>query len=172
MDFERWPRAERLAAVTLIIGVAAFVSAFFLPEVRTAIGLKPHADVTNVAVQLSLAQPANNITQPAAQTTGKSTGEPLRQNSPVSASSSADTSSDVAPIAAPIARQRCAQAVINDPDGYTNVRSGPGTRYAVLVRILERQAFCVTSQEGNWWKVMTPSGLNGYIYHNRVRLLH
>ncbi|ASP20569.1 hypothetical protein ANTHELSMS3_01883 [Antarctobacter heliothermus] len=44
-------------------------------------------------------------------------------------------------------------AWINDPDGYTSVRSGPGTNHPVVSRTYDDEEFefCVTS--GFWWEV-------------------
>jgi uncharacterized protein YgiM (DUF1202 family) len=33
------------------------------------------------------------------------------------------------------------RAVINDPDGYTNVRSGQGASYGIIARINEGEVF-------------------------------
>jgi N-acetylmuramoyl-L-alanine amidase len=66
----------------------------------------------------------------------------------------------------------CVEAVINDPDHYTNVRNGPGLEHGVVTRLIEGEVFCVTSQEGRWWRVSTGNGLTGYIYYDRVRVRH
>jgi hypothetical protein len=66
--------------------------------------------------------------------------------------------------------QPCLNAVINDPDHYTNVRSGPGSQYPVLAKVVEREVFCVTSQDGKWWKVTTSKGVSGFIHYDRVTL--
>ena len=65
----------------------------------------------------------------------------------------------------------CTEAVINDPDRYTNIRGGPGTKYDVIARILEGEVFCVTSRKGNWWPIRTANGITGYIYYDRVRII-
>lgn len=65
----------------------------------------------------------------------------------------------------------CLQAVINDPDHYTNVRSGPSTNHEVVARVVDGEVFCVTAQKGRWWTMRTASGVAGYIYHDRVRVI-
>ncbi len=65
----------------------------------------------------------------------------------------------------------CLQAVINDPDHYTNVRSGPSTNREVVARVVDSEVFCVTAQKGRWWTIRTARGVDGYIYHDRVRFI-
>jgi uncharacterized protein YgiM (DUF1202 family) len=62
------------------------------------------------------------------------------------------------------------QAVINDPDGYTNVRSGPGTQYEVLSKIVDNETFYVVSQQGSWWQVRTQDGTYGYMHRSRIKM--
>ena len=66
--------------------------------------------------------------------------------------------------------QRELQAVINDPDGYTNVRSGPGTQYEVLSKIVDNETFYVVSQRGSWWQVRTQDGKYGYMHRSRIKM--
>lgn len=83
-------------------------------------------------------------------------------------------------------------AVINDPDGYLNVREKPGTQSAVIGQILEEEIFCVAEHgtANGWFHVnfmqeitedMDKSDIQnildgkvlraGYVYGNRVRRL-
>lgn len=62
-------------------------------------------------------------------------------------------------------------AVISDSDGYTNLRSGKGTRYSIIKRLYSNEKFTVTPSNSKWWKVRLNNGTEGYIYHNRVDLL-
>jgi uncharacterized protein YgiM (DUF1202 family) len=64
----------------------------------------------------------------------------------------------------------CVQAVIDDPDHYTNVRSGPGTNYEIVTRVVENEVFCVTAKRGRWWTIRTANGIAGYIYYDRVNV--
>ena len=71
-------------------------------------------------------------------------------------------------------------AVINDPDGYTNVRSGPGSQHEVIGKVLEGEVFLVDasgSESENTWKQITLvlSGdlkqLSGYMHQSRIQML-
>ena len=63
-------------------------------------------------------------------------------------------------------------AIISDKDGYTNLRKGRGTDYRVAARIYENETFrVIPSSNSNWWKVKTQDGTEGYIYHDRVKLI-
>jgi uncharacterized protein YgiM (DUF1202 family) len=65
----------------------------------------------------------------------------------------------------------CIEAVIDDPDHYTNVREGPSATDKIVTRLLDGEVFCVTSQKGRWWTIRTTSGITGYIYYDRVRVV-
>lgn len=59
-------------------------------------------------------------------------------------------------------------ANINDPDGYTNVRSAPTKQSEVLDKILEGEDFKVLGLLNSWYKVESPTGKIGFVYFNRV----
>ncbi len=62
-------------------------------------------------------------------------------------------------------------ALINDPDGYTNIRSGQGTTYDIVGIVKEGEEFYVqTSSNNEWWKVTTKNGIAGYMHKSRIRL--
>lgn len=64
-------------------------------------------------------------------------------------------------------------AEINDPDGYTNVRNGMSTDAPIIDRLYVGQVYEVfPTADANWWKVVTPSNVAGYIHKSRVRLLN
>src|SRR5215210_5048515 len=63
------------------------------------------------------------------------------------------------------------QAVINDPDGYTNLRSGPGIQYQVVSKVVNGEIFYVIYQQGNWWQVRTREGKSGYMHRSRIKIL-
>lgn len=62
-------------------------------------------------------------------------------------------------------------ATIDDPDGYTNVRSGPGLDHAIVQRINRGEVFATSEQDGSWWQVRTANGAIGYVSRSRIRLL-
>lgn len=61
--------------------------------------------------------------------------------------------------------------VINDPDGYTNVRSGPGKNYSVITKIYKGEYFIIKSTDGEWWSAIAPNGKEGYIHKSRVKIV-
>lgn len=62
-------------------------------------------------------------------------------------------------------------AIINDPDGYTNVRKGKGTNHAIITKIYNNEKFTVIPSDENWWQVRTKDGKSGYMYYDRVKLI-
>lgn len=62
-------------------------------------------------------------------------------------------------------------AVIDDPDGYTNVRAQPSTAAAIVDRVEDGEAFTTFSQDGGWWQVRTADGKLGWMERSRIRTL-
>ena len=62
-------------------------------------------------------------------------------------------------------------ARIQDPDGFTNVRSGPGTNYQIVTRIFDGEDFHALPGGDNWWQVRSRSGASGYMHVSRIRLM-
>lgn len=61
-------------------------------------------------------------------------------------------------------------AFIEDADGFTNVRSGPGTQYQIISRVSDGEPFYTRVQDGAWWEVKTATGAVGYMHRSRIRL--
>ncbi len=64
---------------------------------------------------------------------------------------------------------------INDPDGYTNVRSRPSLDAPVVGKVLKGERFTF-EKEGNetfatWVKVQLPHGKTGFMHASRVRIV-
>ncbi|NJM16223.1 MAG: SH3 domain-containing protein, partial [Bacteroidales bacterium] len=61
-------------------------------------------------------------------------------------------------------------AVINDKDGYTNVREEPYGEAKILWVVSEGEKFYFTpNSDKNWWKVESYDGQKkGYMYQNRI----
>jgi tetratricopeptide (TPR) repeat protein len=62
------------------------------------------------------------------------------------------------------------RAIINDPDGYTNLRAGASTKTSILGRISKGELFEVLSQSSKWWRVKTLDGKTGYVHSSRIQL--
>ncbi|WP_435578438.1 SH3 domain-containing protein [Gilvibacter sp.] len=66
-------------------------------------------------------------------------------------------------------------AVINDPDGYTNLREQSSTKSKVIEKILDNQEFEVYVEDkltDDWWFVYNPkTGNSGYIHKSRVNFI-
>ncbi|WNJ17313.1 SH3 domain-containing protein [Pontibacter sp. G13] len=61
--------------------------------------------------------------------------------------------------------------VIQDPDGYSNLRSGKGSSFDVLTQIYEGNHFFTWPSESDpWWKVETARGKVGYMHKSRILL--
>ncbi len=85
--------------------------------------------------------------------------------------SAAPASATPAPAAAPSSAGAYNRAaVIDDPDGYTNVRSLASTSGTVVDVIYAGQTLYKHPQWGNWWHVRTPSGKYGYVHSSRIRM--
>lgn len=63
------------------------------------------------------------------------------------------------------------RAVINDPDGYTNIRSGQSSSTTIVARVDDGEVFLTKPAPGkDWWPVRTADGQYGYIHRSRVRI--
>jgi len=62
-------------------------------------------------------------------------------------------------------------ALIDDPDGWTNVRSGPGTQYQAFTRVVEDEVFRTFVQRDPWWQVQLSDGRVGFVHGSRIRLV-
>ncbi|MCB2089418.1 MAG: SH3 domain-containing protein [Sphingomonadaceae bacterium] len=62
-------------------------------------------------------------------------------------------------------------AMINDPDGYTNVRAGKDSSAKVIGRINAGEKFLTYPQDGEWWEVVMPDGRRGYMHRSRISML-
>jgi hypothetical protein len=63
------------------------------------------------------------------------------------------------------------QAVIQDPDGYTNVRRAPTTTSPIVDRVYEGDVFHTRPVDADWWQVRTSTGAVGYMHVSRIRVL-
>jgi len=61
------------------------------------------------------------------------------------------------------------KAIINDPDGYTNVRNEPAGK--VIDKIYQYEIFTLQPKEGSWWSVKLFNGTTGYVHSSRVEII-
>lgn len=60
--------------------------------------------------------------------------------------------------------------VINDPDGYTNLRDGQGTNTPVVKKIVKGEKFAIKSKKDEWWLVVIADGTQGWIHKSRITI--
>jgi hypothetical protein len=63
------------------------------------------------------------------------------------------------------------RAVIDDPDGYTNVRSMKSASSDIVTKVHDGEEFYTYVQDGNWWQIRTKDGKVGYMHVSRIRIL-
>ena len=61
-------------------------------------------------------------------------------------------------------------AVINDPDGYTNVRKARDAKSEVVLKIEKNELFLCEATKGQWFKAKDFFGNQGFIHKSRVLL--
>ncbi len=61
-------------------------------------------------------------------------------------------------------------AQVKDEDGYTNIRKGPGTKYAIVGKVRDGSFILISGDyDAKWYKVYTQNGtMRGYISGNKV----
>jgi len=62
-------------------------------------------------------------------------------------------------------------AVIEDPDGFINVRAGRSTKADIVAVVKNDEQFRTYKQDTKWWQVKTRDGVVGYVHVSRIRLL-
>ena len=72
---------------------------------------------------------------------------------------------------APAAAERFTlTAMIEDPNGFTNVHSGASTVAPIVARVSTGESFSTYEQGDDWWRVRTAGGLIGYMPRRRIRV--
>lgn len=65
------------------------------------------------------------------------------------------------------------KAVISDPDGYTNVRSGKGINSDIITKISEGLEFLYNKDcNSDWWQILLNDGSEGYVHESRIKPIH
>ena len=63
------------------------------------------------------------------------------------------------------------RGVINDPDGFTNVRTQPSEQATIVARVKVGEIFKYKAAEKEgWWKVTLASGKTGWMHSSRIRM--
>lgn len=62
-------------------------------------------------------------------------------------------------------------AVINDPDGYTNVRQAANVKSKIISRISNGDLFNTHPQNSEWWQVRLNATTTGYMHKSRILML-
>ena len=59
--------------------------------------------------------------------------------------------------------------IIQDPDGFTNLRKGKSSSSQILQKIETGEKVNVLGQNGDWWLVVSKEGKKGYIHKSRIK---
>jgi hypothetical protein len=62
------------------------------------------------------------------------------------------------------------QYIIQDPDGYTNLREGGGISSPILQKINSGEKIEVINSTGGWLLIKTKKGMTGYVHKSRIQL--
>lgn len=60
-------------------------------------------------------------------------------------------------------------AIIDDSDGYTNIRAEQNTKSDIVGRIEQKTFFNYWATPSNWYIVQTKDGLRGFVYKDKIR---
>ncbi len=61
------------------------------------------------------------------------------------------------------------RAILQDPDGFSNLRAAPGTRSAIITRLPQGQSLERLREEDGWCLVRTPEGQTGWVHGSRLK---
>lgn len=61
--------------------------------------------------------------------------------------------------------------IIDDEDGYANIRSGCSVGTRITGQISRNEAFSFQKMSGNWWEVTSKDNIVGYMHSSRVKQL-
>ena len=71
-----------------------------------------------------------------------------------------------------VKQEKSYYGVINDPDGYTNVRDSKSSRSVILFKVYERKEFRIIDKtDDNWW-LIEYNGSQGFIYSKKVNIIN
>lgn len=61
------------------------------------------------------------------------------------------------------------KGVINDPDGYTNIRKTNNAKSEIIGKVVEGELFTYWETNDNWYIVQTVKGVKGYAHKSRIK---
>ena len=61
------------------------------------------------------------------------------------------------------------KGVIDDPDGYTNIRKSNSANSEIIGKIVNGEVFTYWETNDSWYIVQTAKGIKGYVYKSRIR---
>ncbi len=61
--------------------------------------------------------------------------------------------------------------IIDDPDGYTNVREYSNKNSKVIITVKEKEEFKIIDKTRDWWKIITKDGIIGYMHKSRINII-
>lgn len=62
------------------------------------------------------------------------------------------------------------RAVIDDKDGFTNLREQPNSEANIVAKVFENEVFIVKSMDGNWWEIELQNGVRGFMHKSRIKI--
>lgn len=65
--------------------------------------------------------------------------------------------------------QESSSAIIQDSDGYTNLRKYKNTSSEIIQKIKTGEKIEVLDKNGDWWLIKTNAGTNGYVHKSRIK---
>ena len=65
--------------------------------------------------------------------------------------------------------QRICKGMINDLDGYTNIRKSNSVNSEIIGKIVDREVFTYWETNDNWYIVQTAKGIKGYVHKSRIK---
>ena len=76
-----------------------------------------------------------------------------------------------APTQKDIKEEETSYGIINDPDGYTNVREEKSSKSEIVFKVYEGQQFeIIDDRDDDWW-LIEYNGKEGYIYRDRIDVI-
>ncbi len=61
--------------------------------------------------------------------------------------------------------------ILETPNGFLNVRSGPGTNHSIIQKVNPGQTFTLVSEEKDWYKILLNASKSGWIFSQYAKKL-